>query len=489
MPITVKPKEDLVVSNWTEGIAASPHFGFGFIANCDVFTRPGVLQINFKTTKVSGTTVTNTPQWFTEDASGNILCYDASNKLYRSTDSGDTWSNVTGNTQTAGNGNGLGNWKGYTFCIRNTAIDLSLNTTPTTWSNSWYSGLTSATWHPVLSAQDDILYIGNARYIATITEVAGSTFDPANAATYSINATALDLPQGYNVTSAEELGKYLVIGASSPYGDSRVFYWDRISPSFFLPQKYQDVDISQLLSYNNELYIVGRDAHTVYLSNLSSYSILKEFNFFRMNESTGFTLDTSPGGIMRHQEKIYTGIATFTTGGDDTVNPIGVYSVTRDGKLFFEHQISTGNLGALTAGVSAESLWRIARDTYLIGWRDDTTPSYGIDKISTTARYTTYAAYVESPFYKVGTRIAPRTLQHISIQLSENLASGQGVKLSYRTDLSASFTSIATIDFATNGAIQEWETDYSVTAQAVQVKIELTTADATSPQLLEVRWR
>lgn len=84
--------------------------------------------------------------------------------------------------------------------------------------------------HPMIVGDDDILYIANGKDVASF-QGSNTTF----------NSSALDLPQGYVITSFAKTANYLVVfaykGGSVDSGsyyrsESTAFFWDYISSSF-----------------------------------------------------------------------------------------------------------------------------------------------------------------------------------------------------------------------------------------------------------------
>lgn len=480
--------DELIIAEFEKGIANSPHLGFADIRNLDIHTSPGVVKIQYLTTKESSTTVTALVSWIVRDPNtGNIYALDEGNKVYKSTDGGDTWTDVTGSrTTTSGTGNGLAVWKDYVFACRNTKIDV-MNISTGTWTNNWQT-ITSEAFHPMLWGQDDILYGGANRYIFSVSENANQTFVPGTSATYTFSSQALDLPAQYKVKCLAELGKNLMIGTwvgANLYEQklADIFPWDRVSSSFNLPLRIGENGVNQLLTVNNSLYIHAGIRGRLYISNGTVVKELRKLP--NLNFANGEWINPYPGGIAFHDGKIILGFAQ----GGGNVNPVAVHGI-RNAALTVENTISTANVGA-AGGVSIGGLLSVANDNYLIGWKDGST--FGIDRVGASGfRYTAYSAYLDSALYHVGLPNALRTFNEIEFQLAQPLATGQGIKLSYRTDDTSAFTDIGTYDFATFGAIQGKTVPANIVgAQYVQIRIALTTGSSstTSPELRIVTLR
>jgi hypothetical protein len=193
-------------------------------------------------------------------------------------------------------------------------------------------------------------------------------------------------------------------------------------------------------------------------------------------------MEVYPGGMCYHQGKILFGLVNAPA----DYGHVWSYNL-KTGALLIENEISSG----FAAGQSVASVASVSRDSYLLGWFDDDN-NEGIDKIQNDERYTGYKAVIISAYYPLGSRTNPEPLSEIEIVLDQPLATGQGVRLSYRTDVSAAFTTIGTYDFATIGTVQNYIDTLGVTVESgIQFKAELTTASASSatPRLKEIRIR
>lgn len=487
-----EPK-DLIIRDFIKGVADSPHVGFAAIKNLDVTTNPGIAKINYKASPTPST-IAGLARWIVQDpnVSSTFYALTDAGKVYKSTDDGSTWTLISGNT--LGSGEGLGIWKDYLFAFRSQAVDVygPLSGTPA-WSNSWASsGNIAATEHPALAGQDDILYFGGGRYVCSILEKSGHTFAPGDATSYTVNFAALTLPSGYNVKCLAELGKNLMIGTykGTVYYQQKVadiFPWDRSSPSFNLPIRLNEFGVNQMLVTGNRLYAVAGREHTIFISD--GYNVRQARKVARCmsyNESFGLTLDPYPAAIMAHRGKVYTGVSPISSG----TGPGGVWSFQGEGDvLLFENSISNGTVSpAVLLRIGA--LISVNEYEYLISWYDGT--SYGIDKVIKSERYSNYGAIFESPLYQVGTPLVKETFQDIEFTLAKPLATGQGIKLSYRKNLTEDYTLLGTYDYATYGAIQSFNDSARIAdAEYVQIKCELTTGSATytTPELREIRLR
>lgn len=364
----------LVIMAPRQGTAQSPHIGFADVRNLDIYSVPGIVQLNNILVKKSGSTVTAQINWFVRDpvTIANIYAVDNGGVIYQSTDSGATWAVLAGNTA-GGTGQGLAIWKDYLFAPRATAMDLygPLSSSPA-WRNSW-AGLTMDTdslWHPMLvSKNDSKLYGGAGRFVFSVEEVAGQTFLWSNSATYTVTAEALDLPTAYRIKCIEELGNNLMLGTwqGTNIYDIRIadiFLWDRSSVSFGQPVVMTEFGVHAMLNIGNSLIVLaGTEGLIYHCDGTNAYAIGR----LPQDLSGGKYLEWYPGALCSYKNKVFFGVGQ---GGSTAITGMGVYSLYQTGKgniLNLEHLISTLNDGT-TAICKPTALLPITRDTLLVGW-------------------------------------------------------------------------------------------------------------------------
>lgn len=561
----------LIIKDFEQGIGPSPHTGFGDMRNLDIFTRPGVARINYSSAKVSASTVTDLPKWFIRNPRNisDVWAIGDTNRVYKGTSNGSSWSLITGNNSGTGTGGVI--WKDYLFTTTSTSIDVFGPLTGTTftvtiaspavvsstahgltagtpivfsttgalptgmtagttyyviasglgansfqfsatlggsavntsgsqsgthtysfWTNSWQSIDSDAAFHPMIVGQDDIVYGGAGRYVFSIREKSGSTFSPLSNTSYTYTQQALDLPAEYRIKCLAELGTSLVIGTwiGTNIYDFRIadiFFWNRSGDTFQSQIRMNEFGVNGMINVGNWLYILAGVEGKMYVTNGTQAQLYARVprGIFTANMDAGTGLYPYPGAIITLNDRVFFGFgSTGALGGS------GVWSVSLVGNksvLNFENTISTGNDGSTNA-LQIGALCPIAMTTYLIGWNDNT--SYGVDQVGNSLRTTSYAAYFESPLYQVGTANNKRSFNTIEFQLARPLASGQGIRLKYRKNLSDAFTTIGTWDFSTNGALTSISSGTNIVdAEFLQIRGELTTgsSSATTPELRYIR--
>ena len=115
--------------------------------------------------------------------------------------------------------------------------------------------------------------------------------------------------------------------------------------------------------------------------------------------------------------------------------------------------------------------------------------TYVIDLVSATSfSYTTsYGGYFESPLYVVGTPLNKRSFTELEFQLAKELATDEGIRISYRVNLTDTFTTIGTYTYATLGAVTSHHAIADIPAtEMLQIKVALCGTATTTPQLKQI---
>lgn len=112
--------------------------------------------------------------------------------------------------------------------------------------------------------------------------------------------------------------------------------------------------------------------------------------------------------------------------------------------------------------------------------------TYGLDLLSSTSYYdgtNTYHGYFESPLYMVGTKLNLRQFSECEFYLVKELATGEGVRIKWRVNLTDSWTTLGTYTYAALGAITSHNVRVNIPAtEFIQVRVELLGTSTTTPQ-------
>ena len=385
----------------------------------------------------------------------------------------------TGQAYTNAAGNGIALFANsdatatYLFAFRNALIDV-INVYGNTaieavsWSNGWQTmnaGAGSSAVHETRAGQDNIIYYCDDRYVGSIKEVAGQVFDPASGATYTFSQDALDLPQSEVAQCLEEQGTNLMIGGNT---FNQIYPWDRISDSYNLPLAVPEYAIKKLQNLGGTIYILPGTWGNIYTTQGTYVKHFKKIPTYVVNNA--LAIQSNPitwGGIAVSNGALLFGLTGQTT------NSSGIYRLWPDGRLVHDNTPASGS--TIVKGLYAQD------DFYLMGY------SGGFDNFSNTTLYSSYETVLHSPFYKVGTKIQPGTFSRLEAVIDRPTTSGN-IRIGYRTDLTSSFTTLAT--YSGDGTTMIFETtDIGlIDIQNIQLQAELSDGGvAIDIELLEVR--
>jgi len=478
----------LIIQAPSQGIAQSPHVGFGDMRNLDIYSVPGVVKLNTIPVKKSSTTVDAQVKWIVRNPSApeEIYALDSNGVVYNSANDGASWAELA---DKLGSGQGLAVWKDHLVLVGATTLETygPLSGTPA-W-NSFQTDLdTDSLWHPCLvSKLDDKLYIGAGRYIASLAEVSGQNFDDATGGTYTWTPQALTLPEDYRVKCLAEQGNNLMIGTwkGDDIFDNRIadiFPWDGSATTYGKPIILNENGVNAMINMGGYLYILAGIDGDIYKSNGVQAWKIAQIPQSVANTAGGKYLEPYPGAMCSFKDRLFFGISSI-----NITDGLGVYSLMETSKgniVNFEHTISTLTMGSANPTVIG-ALFPVTRDTLLIGWRDNAT--YGIDLTSPTSylHTTTYTkAYFDSPLYQVGTHLNKRSFNHLEFYLAKELAASEGIQIKFRINLTDSFTTIGTYTTANMGTgVTSYHIDTNIPAcEMLQIRVELLGTATTTPE-------
>lgn len=479
----------ITIKDWETGIAQSPFLGFGDMRNLDTDSIPGSVRLGFLATKQSGTNVNELVTFLAANPTDATKIYgiDAAQDFYSTSNSGSTWSTLD-TSETGGTGNGLIVWKDYVFIFKNTDITLygPLSSSPAL-RTAWNTGMTSDKWHTAFIGSDDKLYFCNNRYVGSIAENSGKTFTWNDATTYTVTQQALVLPSGVRARCISQLGDDLLIGTTKgtnvyDFKFANIYIWNKTATSFNRPLQLAENGIHAMITVDGLTYFIAGTESKLYVTNKTSVKLLTKIPRHVRNLDSGVYLEVFPGSMMYHNGKVMWGL-----NGSGSQNNIGI----------FAYDVATGALSIPILPSASGTVYGIGgmisteREGCLFAWKDST-PAYGIDSnLGVTTYYRKPSgAYFESPMYSVGSQNEQTSTSSIEVEFFQPLASGQGITLEYRTNSSASYSSITSITNTTHPSKLVVNYPFVIrNAQQIQIKGTLTTGSSqtVSPIVKEIR--
>lgn len=487
-------KDNSIVINAPRQGISSPLVGFADCRNLDISSMPGIVKLNKKLTAVTGT-IANRINWAIVHpiTSTEVYALSTAGIVYKSTDSGLNFTALTGYSTTNAHGNGLIIWKNYLFVARDSYLDYCGDGSvggiiTANWNVSGWKAIdTDNLWHPMLvSKLDGKLYGGAGKYVFILDTENDGSFPPAT--TTGWTQQALDLPANYRIKCLEELGNNLMIGTwqGSAVNSVRVadiFPWDGTSLKYGQPVVLNDFGVHAMLNDGGTLIVLaGISGQIRECNGASAWAIGQIPN--SLIDLTGKYLEFYPGALCKYKGKYFFGVGyTAALGG------MGVYSLERTGRgniLNFEHTVSSGNDGT-TNLMQVSALLPITDEKILVGYLDNATA--GLDLTDAAAYPADYSGYFVSPLYTVGDIKNLRAFADLTFQLVKKLATGEGIRLSYRNNLSDSFTLIKTTSGGVlsliysylSAVVSHFITPDIPKCEMVQIKCEILGTSTTTP--------
>ncbi len=453
--------EEIIIAEFDKGIGFSPHTGYGDMRNLDIFSVPGEVILNNPLVKMAGSAIGATVDYIirdptSDDSVGHFYALNQNGTLYKSTDYGANWNNVATWT---GAGKGLAVWKNHLMIPFNSGSTYRVGIYgPLSGSAVWTSSSNfdfdnSSSWYPqIVSNNDGYLYGGAKNHVYKLEEISGTTFSVEDTGTFTFDRSALDLPANYYITCFEELGGNLMVGtrlhSTGDFKVADIFPWDRSSTSYGTPLKLNVNGVSAMRNINNILYVSAGLEGKIYATNGAQATPIAQLPlaFSKVGTPAGTTTKSvyaKNGAFVCYKERLVFGMGNFVW---------SLLPTTKGNILSIEHSIGT------FIGPTINSLCPVSQDEILVGWSStDPTTNYRISKTNNLTRDyedDSYAGYLASPLYRVGTYNNLRTFTEVEFQLSEPLIVGQGVGLYYRNNLYDGWTAIGTCTHSTASTTQ-----------------------------------
>lgn len=347
-------------------------------------------------------------------------------------------------------------------------------------------------WHPmIVSKNDNKLYGGAGKYVFSLDEATG-TFNPGLSATYTWNSRALDLPPGSRIKCLEELGGYLMCGtwqgsSVTDFPIADIYPWDRSSPSFGQPVVIKEFGCHAMLNVGGSLIaLVGTKGSIYRCDGANAYLIGR----LPITLTPGKFIQWYPGSIGWNKDKVF-----FGSGGSTTLAGQGLYSLQQTAQgniLSLEHLSSPLNDG--TSSISqVTAILPTGNSSFYLAWNSNS--AYGIDVTSSSYAYSTnYSGYFDSPLYIVGDTKAKHLFTSFSILFAKKIATGEGIKIQYRVNLTDSFSDLGTFTCdVESGAtkigavISHFGTPKIPACEMVQFRIALKGSSTTTPEFRQFK--
>ena len=460
-------KEYVTIDRWNGGLSDGDILGsegsFRFGQGLDYKSNPNAITADSALAKDSSTTVATLPTWFAYNTNlADVYAYDTGGKIYKKDTT--TWALLS--TVASSQGQGLEVYDDYLYYTQNSQIGRygALSGSPS-FTDNWQTGLNGSTSFRPIKVFQNLLCVGNGRYLATWD---GSTW----------SATKLTFPNNWYVRDLQVRGDYLAIAVndSSDIGSAVrgiVFYWDGTSSKYnFFNEVPENGGISAIQASQDKLYIFAGGTGNIFLDN-GTLTKVKRIPFM----GRGKVLYVYPGATASFHGRLIFGFGSGGGGANSTTAYRGVYELDENNALNFVYPTSTGTVQ--TSNILIGSIFPAGEDLY-VGWQDQN-PAYGIDLLSTTNQQTsvTYESRVIS---------LDRQASFDKIKVFfEVLRSGESITIKYKNDRAGSWTTYDTaISFTADGAVTFKTLNEEIRADDFQIQITLGGSATSMPTIFKV---
>lgn len=360
------------------------------------------------------------------------------------------------------------------------------------WTASFIDFDGTSGFRPNVLMDNGILYIGDYTsakgLVASLEENTGETFAPGTGATFTFNSAALDLPKNSVPCVMEKYNNRLVIGTGiSGYQDSKLYFWDTFSPSYDSVLKTGNDWTWILKEFNGVLYFMsaassGVTNGIVYATN--GYSIKKAFEIPRATLNVQQlnhygSIYVMWNSIMAWKDKLYLGISGQ--------NSAGIYCLdVNQGSIHTPYLLPSLKEGVPGQEADAETIYYYAMlpidDTEFMVSTMESLNTGDFYKISrqNIGSYRLYTeSYLITGLMTVGSKYQPKTFRFFEIELGKEMSTGETITLSYRNNLTDSFTTIGSMSYTADGAIASKIIENSaVNGDQIQFKVQVSIANA-----------
>lgn len=493
----------IVIDGWEKGTAPDPYSGMGRMFSVDLET-PGEVAVGYPISQSTtsggtlGTPIADSVRFFGYGTPGipsgspqSFAMLDANGRVWESTSIAGTWNFLANNESHTGatSSDGLCYWLGYLFKTRGANIDYWNGTI---WVNGWQTTLTSTVKHYMYVATDNVLYITNGNYLASITAPTPTAFDPTSGGTFAFSTQKLQIPVTDMAISLAEVGSGSATRSTLLIGGqfNAIYPWDKTSSSFALPIYIADSYIKNMVSVNQNVFIFPGNTSgrgRIYITNGSQAQVYFKMPDYIFGEQDPYY---EFGDAIFHRNNLIFGCFIDKNSTSGVLTFAEVFAIDFDTKAFRSISSIPANATGKANATCLIPTFNLSSKGfgYILGW-DDNGSAPGIGYSGTTAGIGT--ATIITDLIPVGTILDKRTFKQIEFKLRIPLQTGESINIIALTDPNQNSFNVGTTSFTSSGGVIS--DVYAVNFQSnqwLQLEINITGNSAVSGvRLHEIRIR
>lgn len=484
----------ITITNPQNGIANSAILGNEAIIGCEIFDEPGILKIQAATEEDSSNVNTggsggSTPM--TGVIVGDVTNYNSVNATQRTilTEAGQLYS-VSNASATMASNLSQG-WDTLVWNTEFTVVSYSQSSVgyigviyhdPSTNSASWYpakiGSLDGTHYIKLIMGKDGYMYFTNGNNLGRITSITYSAGTVTVTSSSSMSGGFVLPKNTYGVTMAT-LGDKLLIGTQKGYsysardqfGYAGLVVWDYVSANADNIIEINENGFNAIISNKNQAYFSAGNDGNIYVTDGTNYQKIKRLPYNR----SGFYVASSwvyPNAMCINQRgNLLVGLSANYDANSPTTTGIWEIGLIKDFPTHLPFFSRDGNLGNIS-NVRFGSVRVLDDNNLAFGVQSGST--YELSRTSATTLNSGYTARWRTQAYLVANARDKKTFEQLEFLLSKPLITNQGIKISYRTNLTDDFTDINTWTYADLGGVLSHFDSASITgAEIVQFEIAL----------------
>ncbi len=458
------------------GIADSDYLGaensVAEMVGLDIHSVAGLIKLNQKLVKDSGSTVTEFCRAKVSCSNGSTYWFGDAGGIYERT-SGGTWSKVVNLVAPAAGSvaiKGAAEHDGYIYYAMQSRLGrIAVPAAGGSWAgrdDNWATFTNAdADWHP-MKIVNLVLYIGDGNLVA---QVEDGVF----------TANALDLKIGLRIKALGRDDTNLLIGtfAAANVAETEILSWNTWSVSYSVADTIPEVGINAFLEADNIVIINAGVKGNTYTFNGSKAELYVQIK--------GDWSSTNKAVVHPEATFNFNGLPLFGLSQQTgTGVNLGVYSLGRTNRKYpyvlnLDFPISERSGGNLVlTGIEIGAIVGIG-DQFLVSWKNGST--YGVDLLSLTLK-------IESGYFitRVASidRLAQDNFGSVSVPY-RSLPASTAIKVHRKVNHAVTFTEFdGTTEMETDTDRMVRRTTKNIgEANTVQVKVELTPNSNATPEV------
>ncbi len=333
------------------------------------------------------------------------------------------------------------------------------------------------------------------QYFNTFYPTGSASGVSGTSSTVQFSSQRLNLPQFETTQCMVELGNTIIVGCNG----TTLYPWNQVDalPSDFI--ELPEANTKVLINVNNTAYAFAGNKGNIYVTNGTSAAVTLKVPDYCAGV---------PGTPLTYIEPYFTwGDASYLRGRvyfsilDQTAtkagNTGGIWSfvpsenVTAGQEIGLavrlENQQSYGDYDGVATIIIPNEEQLAVSPQYWTAWQDSYstgTSTFGIDNTGTVP-VTTFV--VETDFLQTGTLLAQKTLSQAEYNLTTQLATGDSIQLSYRTNATDAWASCGTVKEETTNRISGYFNANFQKTQMVQIRMVATTVGTTASSFVRLK--